>query len=118
VATGLLTVEDERFANTPEAAHFLVRGQPAYRGGTYEGLLLRWQATLHTAETIRTGVPQAKVDYAAMPKDQLEPVYRGIHDEAVAAAWMLIGRQDFSSVRHLLDVGGGSGGLALTVAAS
>jgi cyclopropane fatty-acyl-phospholipid synthase-like methyltransferase len=31
---------------------------------------------------------------------------------------MLIARQDFSSTRHLLDVGGGSGGLALTVAAA
>jgi hypothetical protein len=71
VAAGLLTVQDERFANTSEAAHFLVRGQPAYRGGTYEGLLLRWHATLHTAETIRTGVPQAQVDYAAMSPDQL-----------------------------------------------
>jgi methyltransferase family protein len=52
VAAGLLTVQDERFANTPEAAHFLVRGQPAYRGATYEGLLLRWHATLHTAESM------------------------------------------------------------------
>jgi ubiquinone/menaquinone biosynthesis C-methylase UbiE len=118
VAAGLLTVEDECFANTQEAAHFLVRGQPAYRGATYEGLLLRWQATLHTAETIRTGVPQAKVDYTAMSPDQLEPWYRGIHDEAVAAARMLLAQQDFSSARHLLDVGGGSGGLALTIAAS
>jgi SAM-dependent methyltransferase len=118
VAAGLLTVEDERFANTPEAAHFLVRGQPAYLGDTYEGRLLRWQATLHTAETIRTGVPQAKVDYAAMSPDQLEPWYRGIHAEAVAAAQTLMARHDFSSDRHLLDVGGGSGGLALTIAAS
>lgn len=118
VAAGLLTVQDERFANTPEAAYFLVRGQPAYRGGTSEGLLLRWQATLHTAETIRTGIPQAKVDYAAMPQGQLEPWYRGIHDEAVAVARMLMARQDVSSACHLLDVGGGSGGLALTIAAS
>jgi 2-hydroxy-4-(methylsulfanyl)butanoate S-methyltransferase len=118
VAAGLLTVEDERFANTPEAAHFLVRGQPAYRGGTYEGLLMRWQAALHTAETIRTGIPQAKQDYATMPQEALEVVYRGIHAEAVAGARELLARQDFSSARHLLDVGGGSGGLALTVAAS
>ena len=52
VAAALLTVEDERFANTPEAAHFLVRGQPAYLGDTYEGRLMRWRAVLHTAETI------------------------------------------------------------------
>jgi SAM-dependent methyltransferase len=117
VAAGLLTVQDEHFANSPEAAHFLVRGQPEYRGATYEGLLLRWQAALHTAESIRTGIPQAKVDYAAMPPDQLEAWYRGMHAEAVAAAGTLIAQQDVSSARHVLDVGGGSGGLALTLAA-
>jgi SAM-dependent methyltransferase len=117
VAAGLLTVQDEHFANTPEAAHFLVRGQPAYRGATSEGLLLRWYATLHTAESIRTGIPQAKWDYTAMPPDQLEAWYRGIHDDAVAAAHTFIAQQDLSSARHLLDVGGGSGGLALTIAA-
>jgi SAM-dependent methyltransferase len=115
VAAELLTVDDERFSNTPEAAHFLVRGQPAYLGDTYEGRLLRWQATLHTAETIRTGVPQAKVEYAAMSPAQLDPWYRGIHAEAVAAARTLMARHDVSSVRHLVDVGGGSGGLALTL---
>jgi SAM-dependent methyltransferase len=116
ITAELLTVEDERFANTPEAAHFLVRGQPTYLGDTYAGRLRRWRATLQTAETIRTGVPQAKVDYAAMPPDQLAAHYRGIHAEAVAAARTLMARQDFSSARHLVDVGGGSGGLALTVA--
>jgi SAM-dependent methyltransferase len=116
VAAELLTVQDECFANTPEAAHFLVRGRPAYLGDTYEGRLMRWRATLHTAETIRKGVPQAKVDYAAMPPDQLAAHYRGLHAEAVAAARTLMARQDFSSARHLVDVGGGSGGLALTVA--
>jgi SAM-dependent methyltransferase len=116
VAAALLRVEDERFSNTPEAAHFLVRGQPAYLGDTYAGRLMRWRATLHTAETIRTGVPQAKVDYAAMPPDQLAAHYRGIHAEAVTAARTLMARHDFSSARHLVDVGGGSGGLALTIA--
>ncbi len=118
VAAGLLTVQDERFSNTPEAAHFLVRGQSAYRGGTYEGLLMRWHAALRTAETIRTGTPQAKQDYATMPQEQLEAVYRGIHAEAVAGARELLARYDFSSSRHVVDVGGGSGGVALTVAAT
>jgi cyclopropane fatty-acyl-phospholipid synthase-like methyltransferase len=79
---------------------------------------MRWNATLQTAETIRTGSPQAKQDYATMPQDQLEMVYRGIHDEAVTAARELMTRYDFSSTHCLADVGGGSGGLALTVAAA
>jgi len=58
------------------------------------------------------------VEYAAMSPDQLKPWYRGIHAEAVAAARTLMARHDFSSVRHLVDVGGGSGGLALTLVGS
>jgi ubiquinone/menaquinone biosynthesis C-methylase UbiE len=118
VAAGLLTVDGDCFANTSETDYVLVRGRPAYRGGTYEGILMRWHAALKTAETIRTGSPQAKQDYATMPHDQLEAVYRGIHAEAVAAARELMARYDFLSARHLVDVGGGSGGLALTVAAA
>src|SRR5215470_783485 len=116
VAAELLTVQDERFSNTPETAHFLVRGQPAYLGDTYEGRLMRWRATLHTAETIRTGVPHAKVDYAAMPPDQLAAHYRGIHAEAVAAARTLMAQHDFSSARPLVDGAGGSAGPAFTSA--
>ena len=116
VVAGLLTVEDERFANTPEAAHYLVRGLPTYRGDTYEGRVSRWRRMLQTAQTIRTGVPQGKVDYAGMSPDELTASYRGIHAEAVAAARSLMERHDLSSARHLVDVGGGSGGLALTVA--
>ena len=116
VVAGLLTVDGDRFANTPEANEFLVRGRPAYRGGTHEGLVLRWHAALQTAETIRAGSPQAKQDYAAMPHERLEVMYRGIHAEAVTAAHELVARYDFSSSHRLADVGGGSGGLALTVA--
>ncbi len=32
VAAGLLTEQDGRFANTPEARHFLVKDSPAYLG--------------------------------------------------------------------------------------
>jgi len=116
VVAGLLTVDGDRFANTPEANEFLVRGRPASRGEMHEGLVLRWHAALQTAETIRTGSPQAKQDYAAMPPERLEVMYRGIHAEAVTAARELVARYDFSSSRSLADVGGGSGGLALTVA--
>lgn len=116
VVAGLLTVDGDLFANTPEADEFLVRGRPAYRGGTHEGILLRWHAALQTAETIRTGSPQARQDYAAMTQERLEVMYRGIHAEAVTAARELVARYDFSSYRSLADIGGGSGGLALTVA--
>lgn len=118
VVAGLLTVDGDHFANTPEAHEFLVKGRPAYRGGTHEGILMRWQAALQTAATIRAGSPQAKQDYAAMPQERLTATYRGIHAEAVASARALMAQHDFSAYRSLADVGGGSGGLALTLAAA
>jgi SAM-dependent methyltransferase len=116
VAAGLLTIEGDLFSNAPEANHFLVRGRPAYRGGTHEALSRRWNSVLKTAETIRTGIPQAKtVDYSTMSKDRLESYYRSGYAGIVAVARELLARYDFSSYRSLMDVGGGSGGLAITI---
>src|SRR2546430_16276045 len=36
VTAGLLTVDGDRFANTPEAQQFLVKGQTKYLGGRHE----------------------------------------------------------------------------------
>lgn len=74
-----------------------------------------WEALLHTAETIRTGVPQCKKDFATLsPEDQL-PFFRGLHPGTVAAGRDLASRYDFSAYRTLADVGGGSGGMALAL---
>ena len=116
VVAGLLIVDGERFANTPEADHFLVQGRPTYRGSTHEGLLNEWNAILKTAETIRVGSPQARIDYSSASRERLETSACGRHAQTLAAARDLLARYDFSSYRSLLDVGGGSGGLAITVA--
>jgi len=115
VAAGLLDVEGELFVNTDEANRFLVRGSPSCMVDSHELHSAMWKAILKTAESIRTGVPQAKYDYSAMSKDELEQFFRGEHPGAVAAGRDLVARYDFSSYRTLLDVGGGSGGLAIAV---
>src|SRR5215467_15149882 len=56
VTAHLLTVEGDHFANTPEATHFMVKGKPTYLGGRHENFSETWEALLHTAETIRTGI--------------------------------------------------------------
>ncbi len=82
VSAGPLEVENERFSNTSEANCYSARGGPGYRAPS---LARRWKAILKTAETIRTGVPQAKVDYAeALPAD-LERFFRGRHSDTLAA---------------------------------
>ena len=118
VSAGLLTVEDGQFANTPEADHFLVQGKSTYLGGRHVFYTARYQEIMQTTASIRTGLPQAKLDFSSMLPEVMEAYLRGLHPATTAAGRDLLNRADFSSSRHLLDVGGGSGGLALAIAAA
>lgn len=115
VVAGLLNVEGEFFSNTDTANRFLVRGGPLCVVDIHEQLSDLWSAALKTAESIRKGMPQASHDYANMSKDELQQFFRGQHPYAIDYGRDLIARYDFSSYRTLLDVGGGSGGLAIAV---
>ena len=116
VAAELLTVKGDRFANTDEANHFLVRGSPTYMGGIHPLYADLWDAALHTAESIRTGQPQAKHDYTQMSREALETFYQGLHPGALTTGRTLAKDYGLSSCQRLLDVGGGSGGVAIAVA--
>jgi SAM-dependent methyltransferase len=59
VVAGFLTVQDGRFANTDEAATFLVCGKPGYIGSAHTFLAELGEAGLKTAKSVRTGIPQA-----------------------------------------------------------
>src|SRR5919198_42422 len=115
VTAELLTVEGDRFVNTPETQQFLVKGQPTYLGGRHENFSEVWENLLHTADSIRTGVPQCKKDFAATsPEDQVH-FSRGLHPGTLANGRALAARYDFSPSTTLADVGGGSGGMALAL---
>lgn len=113
VAAGLLTEQDGRFANTPEAQHFLVKDSPAYMGHMHKRLAENWQNMLQTATSLRTGIPQAHVDFSHSSPDEVEAFLRLINAQAVATVRALVERYDFSALRTIVDVGGGGGGLAL-----
>ncbi len=95
VDAGLLTVGGERFSNTPESDHFLVCGKTTYLGGPHEHFSYQWNATLKTAESIRTGAAQAKLDFHDMTPDQEAAVYQGLHPGTLAAGRMLPTKYDF-----------------------
>jgi ubiquinone/menaquinone biosynthesis C-methylase UbiE len=118
VVAGLLNVEDGLFANTPETDEYLVRGRPSYLGGEHELMSVLWEGLLKTAATISAGTPQAKVDYFSMSDEELAAVFRGLHPGAIAVGHNLMAQHDFSTFRSLLDVGGGSGGLAIALTES
>jgi precorrin-6B methylase 2 len=115
VAAGLLTEEDGRFSNTPEANQFFVKGSPSYMGNRHATIAMRWLGSLKTAESIRAGVPQAKLDFSNSPPDEVEKFLRNINANTIPAARALLEKYDFSSTKTLVDVGSGGGGLAITI---
>jgi len=115
VSAGLLTEHRGAFSNTPEAQKFLVRDSPSYMGNRVPHMVMRWSQYFKTAESIRTGKPQAKVDFYSAPPQELETYLRNINANTVRSARSLVERQDFSSVKTLLDVACGGAGVALTI---
>ena len=115
VFLGLLEVKDEKFSNSPEAQRFLVKGGPGYMGAAQRVWGEMLEAMFKTAESVRTGLAQGKMDYAAMSQERLNNVIRGLLPGAKTAGRALAGAYDFSVYRTMLDVGGGSGGLALAI---
>jgi len=115
VVAGLLELRQGRFANTNEAATFLVKSLPGYLGGTHELLSQLWHADLLTARSIRSAQPAALHDFAAASDQDMAAMLRGMHAGAVAAGRDLLRRFDFSECRSVVDVGGGSGGLVATL---
>ncbi len=115
VAAELLTVDGDRFSNTPEASHFLVQGKPTYMGDRHDFYRGNWSALFQTASSIRSGMPQAQHDFTAMSEDELTPFLSNLHPQAVAAGRQLVELYDFASYQTLVDVGGGTGGMALAI---
>lgn len=115
VAAGLLTENDGRFSNTPEANQSLVKGAPSYIGNTHVTLNMRWTGSLKTAESIRSGIPQAKLDFSNSPQEEVEKFLRNINVTTVSTARALLDEYDFSSIKTLADVGSGGAGLAITI---
>jgi predicted O-methyltransferase YrrM len=114
----LLTVDGDRFANTPEAGLYFVRGQATYIGSMHELYSDLWNATLTVAQSIRLGAPQHKHDFEAMSDEELGAFFRGLHAGALATGRQLAATFGFERFRNLLEVGGGSGGVAIAVCQS
>lgn len=84
VTAGLLTEQNGWFSNTPEANQFLVKGSPSYMGNRHVNYSARAHNKLKTAESLRTGVPQDKVDFSNSPLDELEAFLRRVNLNTVS----------------------------------
>lgn len=117
VVAGLLEVENDKFANTQEAATFLVRGRPEYIGDLHGFYKRTWTSALNTAETIRTGKPQAKLDFRNASDEELLSLFRKQIHSSLSGGKEIAEKVDFSPFATILDAGGGTGGVAMAVCA-
>ena len=116
VVAGLLVVEGDLFSNTPEANHYLVQGRSTYLGGLQQLTASNWSRVLNIAKSIRAGDSPEMIDYHQPSPAEMVSLFRGLYPGAVADARSLLDLFDLSTYDTLLDVGGGSGALAITIA--
>ena len=114
VETGLLLLDGDKFANSAEAQHYLVRGQPRYVGGAYEQYKLVWRIGLEdTVASIRTGVPQRR--WMDLPSDDKAMWLRGLRSQNDITALELTRRWDWNECRAFADLAGGAGELSIAL---
>lgn len=108
---GLLTLSGGRYANTPEAQAFLLKGKPAYLGNMAEVMFQNLADWTTLPEAAKTGKPTAS--HTALEPDNefwhvLVPAIAPMSFPVAQAAAEKLGLAKKGAVRWL-DVGGGSG---------
>lgn len=107
---GLLQADDDRFANSPDAATFLVTRSPAYMGDAirYSDQLYATWGSL--ADALRSGQPALAAEaYLGDDPQRTRTFVHAMHGRALGIARALVGLLDLQGRRALLDVGGGPG---------
>lgn len=106
----------DAFANGPEAEAYLVRGRPGYLGGLHPLYAQLWEGGLQAAASIHAGRPLVAHDMAAMDPKRRQAFFDGLHPDALATGKSLAQRSEWTACKNVLDVGGGSGGVAIALA--
>jgi predicted O-methyltransferase YrrM len=115
VAADLLSLSEGKFENTEESNFYLVKDSPAYVGGGHPFVAWLWEKIPHTAETVRTGLPQAPHDWYEETTPEMMPITDAYHKGSLTSADALLSQFDLSEHRHIADIGGGTGALAISL---
>lgn len=113
VLSKFLELQDGRFANTDMSSYYLVKGTPNYLGGIHGVWTEIFNGLMQAAESIQTDTAKAKRDFAGMSHEELGGFLKGLYGGTVAAGRDLARQPYFAQARTFIDVGGGSGGLAI-----
>jgi hypothetical protein len=111
-ALGLLIKENERFRNSEFADQFLVKGKPSYMSGIMHSVNL-WDTWSNLTLSVKTGKPSARQAINDRGENWLEAFIAAMHDRARNQAAPSVALLDMGGVKHVLDLGGGSGAFAM-----
>jgi SAM-dependent methyltransferase len=117
VAVGLLTKKDDRYANTPDTAMFLVPGSPADLSGA-----IRYNRDVYSAwgrlpELARTGRPVEKPElHLGDDPARTRAFAMAMHGRAMGIGRAVVPLLDLANRSRLLDVGGGPGTYSTLIA--
>lgn len=112
VALGLLTNEGQQFANSPDTREFLVTGKPDYAGGALGHVINLWQTWSTLTDAVRAGTSVVERRAEGRP-DQAKSFMAAMHLFAGNGAPQILAEIDLTSVKRVLDIGGGSGAYSI-----
>jgi SAM-dependent methyltransferase len=112
VALGFLRKVKGKFYNSENASQYLVKGKPEFMGGLFHSVGL-WNTWSSLTESVKAGTSAAERKPSPGGINRLESFIGAMHYRGVKEAKILAMLLDFSNVRRMLDVGGGSGAFAM-----
>jgi len=123
VGLKLLTRQDGRYANSPEAATYLAAGSPRRLTG-YVGYSndVLWSLWSHLEDAVREGTPRWKQAFGwegpifssfFHTEASMREFLMGMHGLGLISSPHVVAAFDLSRFRHLIDLGGATGHLAI-----
>ncbi|MDP4280993.1 MAG: methyltransferase [Bacteroidota bacterium] len=108
-ALGVIRKKSNLFFNTPFASQYLSEGKPDYLGGIGHNSSL-WNTWSSLTDAVRQGHSVASSGpIGSRDQEYLEAFIAAMHARGVPQSVEIVGMLDFSGVKKILDVGGGSG---------
>jgi hypothetical protein len=111
-AIGFLNKKDDLFFNTAFTAQYLNRQSPDYLKGFHHTINM-WDTWTTLTEVVRSGKTQRQKIQSRKRDDWSESFIGAMHERASLQAKQLVDKLPLENIRHMLDIGGGSGVYAM-----
>jgi SAM-dependent methyltransferase len=116
IALGYLTRHGESYENTPVTSRHLTADAEADVRAALRHNLSLWETWSGLTGAVRTGRPAPRREMAERDDDWTVPFIAAMHRNAAARAPAVVEAVGATSIRRMLDVGGGSGAYAIAFA--